>query len=595
MRRIAGLALVIALSIFAAFVESFRNNLWIGYRGYESPYLGDLPVGAARPAASQRVIIVLVRGLRLDEARAMPALNDLRNKGSALTVQHEPPAYRAPAWATLVSGAGAEIHGVTTNNSLRAPQYSSLIHLAQSAGLAVSAVGSQSLADTMGSDAQRFEVVNNTDVAQRDDDAVRLGLDVINDTASPPRLVLIELTAIEETLKSMPGDTAAAIKLTDARIKTLAEHIDLASSTLIILADRGISSQGSAGGAESDIGVTPLVMVGTGVHPGVTQLVQATDIAPTVAALLGIPLPAQAQGKPILAALAMPATATIAPPMANSADVTATVVASPTLAPLPALLWSSALQLTTFYESWSQIVHQPRFASELLRAAETDIQAGKIQAYERFYSSVTARADDLRMARLNTERMQRLPIIVGAALLIVALIGVVLSGRRWQPFAGALLYAAIWFGIFNYVRDYRFSLSMFRNIDPTQFIAAVARDSAILTTTISILIALMTGRHEDGLEAITTVMNTLLLIVCIQLAQAVWFYFQWGNSFTWALPDSSQLVAALVALTQISALSIRVVPELPSLPMPLIIAFLALLIYSLVKQKEQAERYRRLR
>jgi hypothetical protein len=109
------------------------------------------------------------------------------------------------------------------------------------------------------------------------------------------------------------------------------------------------------------------------------------------------------------------------------------------------------------------------------------------------------------------------------------------------------------------------------------------------------VIGLTTSRHDDGFDAITTILNTVLLIVCVQVGQAVWFYFKWGGQFTWALPDSQSLVAMMVALTQISALSLRIVPELPNLPIPLIIAILSLIIYTLVRHRAQPGRYGRLR
>jgi hypothetical protein len=90
-------------------------------------------------------------------------------------------------------------------------------------------------------------------------------------------------------------------------------------------------------------------------------------------------------------------------------------------------------------------------------------------------------------------------------------------------------------------------------------------------------------------------MITLLYIILIQVGQALWFYLQWGFSFTWNLPDSAALVTTLAALTQASALSIRIVPELPSLPVPLVIAFLTLAIYSLVRHRLRREQYGRLR
>jgi hypothetical protein len=108
-------------------------------------------------------------------------------------------------------------------------------------------------------------------------------------------------------------------------------------------------------------------------------------------------------------------------------------------------------------------------------------------------------------------------------------------------------------------------------------------------------VALTTGRDEDGLEAITTVLSVVLLIVAVQAVLVVWFYFQWGSSFTWTLPDSPTLVTALMALTQVSALSLRLVPELPNIPVPLVVGFITLGIYSLVHNRNRRVRYGRLR
>jgi hypothetical protein len=233
----------------------------------------------------------------------------------------------------------------------------------------------------------------------------------------------------------------------------------------------------------------------------------------------------------------------------------------------------------------------------LLRASQDAIRSGDTSAYSTFFIELNARANAARVARLDVERAQRLPVAIGAALFLIALIGISLTSRRWQPLIGAALYVAAWYALFIIVRGHRFSLSMFDGGDPTAFFTSLARDSVVLLTGVSVIVAVTTGKHEDGLDAIATVLITLLLIVGVQVAQAVWFYFQWGNSFTWNLPDSAALVTVLVALTQASALSIRIVPELPSLPVPLAIAFLTLAIYSLVRrgQHERPVHYGRLR
>ena len=282
-------------------------------------------------------------------------------------------------------------------------------------------------------------------------------------------------------------------------------------------------------------------------------------------------------------------------PSVRAVRVSTTVLATSALAPLPALLLGSALQLTTFYESWSEAIRQPRFASEMFRAQQAAITSGDAAAYQKFVDDLRARAIVGRDTRIANERSQRLPILVGVGLFLIVVAGVTFTTRRWQPFAGAVLYTAGWYAIFTLARGHLFSLAMFGNSDPTAFLAGLARDSTVLLIVVTAIIALTTGRHDDGLDAITTVLNTVLLIVCVQVGQAAWFYFQWGAQFSWALPDSQSLVAAMAALTQISALSLRIVPELPNLPIPLLIAVLSLIIYTLVRHKEEPGRYGRLR
>ncbi|HEY3290779.1 MAG TPA: hypothetical protein VGK87_11680, partial [Anaerolineae bacterium] len=460
-------------------------------------------------------------------------------------------------------------------------------------------VGSQALGDTVGNEVQRLEVIDSTDIAHHDDDAVRVGLDTLKDamSAHPAQLILIELTAIEDTLNQNPTNNDAALSLTDSRLKTISDTVDLKSTALIVLSDRGLPRPNADGGAEPDVALTPLVMAGAGIVPHSQGLISSVDVAPTIAALIGMPIPAQAQGTPALEGLALAAAATSSQILTRTSVVTQALTSgiTTTLAPLPALLMGSAMQLTTFYESWSETVHKPRFASELLRAQQAAISSGDTNAYRKFVDAIRARADDAYMSRLNAERSQRLPILVGAALFLVVIAGITYSSRRWQPFAGAILYTIGWYALYTVARGHTYSLSVIANGDPALFLAALSRDSAMLMLGVCLLVALTTGRHDDGLDAVTTVINTVLLIACVQIGQALWFFFQWGSQFTWTLPDSQSLVAAMVALTQVSALSLRIVPELPNLPIPLVVAFVSLVVYTLVRQREHPERYGRLR
>src|SRR5512138_3796320 len=93
MRRVVGLVLVVVLTIFASLAESFRNGLWFSYRDYRSPYMTGLPSGMPRSPASPLVVLLLVRGLRLDPSRQMTSLNKLRELGADMVVEVEPPTF----------------------------------------------------------------------------------------------------------------------------------------------------------------------------------------------------------------------------------------------------------------------------------------------------------------------------------------------------------------------------------------------------------------------------------------------------------------------------------------------------------------------
>jgi hypothetical protein len=536
----------------------------------------------------------------------MTGLNELRARGADIIVQHKPPTYRLSSWTTLLSGATPETHGVTTNQAPRTVIPESLFHAAQVAGVPTALVGSQLLGDVFADDVQRFELIETPDVTQRDDDAIRMALEVLQDPANPTRLICIELTAIEDTAR-MGNLSSTVVSITDERIRTLASALDLGTNTLVVLSDHGLTAQGNSGGDEVEVTQTPMVMAGMGVTAGSQAIIKATDVAPTLAALVGTPLPVHAQGEPALPVLTLPATvppadtgnAPDAPPEAAetspAAPLTETIAPVETLGPLPALLWASATQLTTFYESWSEAIRQPRFAAEVLRAYQDEIRAGDTTTYQKFYLDLKSRANAAYGARLNEERMQRLPLLIGAALFLIALLGVALSSQPWQPLIGTGLYVVLWYVLFILLREHRFSLSMFANGDPAASLTGITRDSVILLAGVCVLVAASTGGHEDALEAISTVLITVMLIVCVQAAQAVWFYFQWGSNYSWNLPDSGALVTAMVALTQVSALSLRIVPELPNLPVAFVFAFITLIIYTLMWRRGRRERYQRLR
>ena len=79
-----------------------------------------------------------------------------------------------------------------------------------------------------------------------------------------------------------------------AMLRVAFAGIDLTRDTVIVTADHGHVSRGGHGGAEPEVSSVPLVLAGKGIVPGASaRNAQLVDVAPTVAALLGVPAPGQ--------------------------------------------------------------------------------------------------------------------------------------------------------------------------------------------------------------------------------------------------------------------------------------------------------------
>ena len=83
----------------------------------------------------------------------------------------------------------------------------------------------------------------------------------------------------------------------DRALRRLAAAIDLKRSTLIVTSDHGHTERGGHGGDEPSVTAVPLVMAGRGVRVAISGEARQIDVAPTIAALLGIPVPASNQGE----------------------------------------------------------------------------------------------------------------------------------------------------------------------------------------------------------------------------------------------------------------------------------------------------------
>ncbi len=584
LRRLIGIGLMIVLSFAPLLSEALRAHLWEGYRGYNTPYLADLPAGPARNPASARTLLILVRGLRMEESRQLPTLNTLRQNGADITVELQAPTYRAPVWVSLATGASVETHGVTVNGNIAAAAgVDSIFRRLFLAERGAAIIGSTAWLDLYGPFLARFEGNDEPASEAQDDALVNSALEVLRDDTVPTQLVMVELTALEPFTNPLP-----ILPTVDSRINALINTLDLKRDTVMILSDRGRDERGNDGGMEFDVARAPMVLAGVGIRPGQRDVVAQIDIAPTLALLTGAPFPVQSQGTPIFSALdvALPAENI---EIASNAVITSAIVQTQTIRMKSGVLLDSARQLVTFYENWSEVTGRQRFAAEVLRRHQGRLEAGDLASYQVFVAELRVRAQEERNTLLWGSRLVRVPILIGGMLCLLALLGLATRVRLVLPFIGAGLFELAWLGWFFLWRRSQLSLSMYSASDPINFLSGSANDMSVILLLLCLIFALMLRHHEDVLEALSTMMGVLALIVCASAAVVLWYYIMWGDPLV-AIPGARDLPIVQIALTQINAFTWHIFPGWPGIPLPVLISVITVPLYFLLRSGRRHDR-----
>ncbi len=445
------------------------------------------------------------------------------------------------------------MHGTLTDVSARNSDIDTIFARLSAAGRASVIIGTADWNDLYGPQVQRIEVIEADTAAQRDSLALDALLQTLKDPAAPEQLIVAELGLPEEAARRAPENYAAALAATDIRLQQVSSALDLANATLIVTSDRGLTAEGGGGGSEAVVARVPMAMAGAGIRRGTQAIGRGEDLAPSLAQLLGVPIPVHAQGTPLWDAI----------------DAQAYL--------------ASARQLTGFYEGWSEATAQPRFAAELLRTYEADIGAGQRAHYDTWNIALNAAARQAEQASASVGRGQRMPVAAIGLLLILACVLVMLNNSLVPPLVGVALYSAGWLFDVHVLRATAPSLSLFDGVDASVYYAWLARDHQILIGVACAAAALLAARLcDDSLEAITAVISTVGLVMLACAAQALWFFWQWGDAFAVTPPDPDTLVAVLAALTQATANDITVSSALPAIPLvlaapiPAVIAWAAL-------------------
>jgi 2,3-bisphosphoglycerate-independent phosphoglycerate mutase len=316
MRRKGLIVLVPAtLLVLALFLRGMAADAMRAFTAYETPFAFPAAVEAPAPALTRQVVIVLMDGLGLEASREMPFLNGLRARGADFDCHIGLPSLSLPGRAVMTTGAWQEIHGQATNMNPRRLKVGHLFESARRRGLETLLVANPS-------SFKMFDpwITHRVLIAESPEDAkfARYEADQrriadadrarLHDTQAP--LAFLEYHLTDEAGHGWgaqsPEYRRAALR-EDEDLAQLVSELDLTKTTLVVTADHGHIPVGGHGGQEPQVMRVPLVLVGAAIRAGARGDAAQTDIAPTVATLLGIDIPASNQGRPLLDAIVLDA------------------------------------------------------------------------------------------------------------------------------------------------------------------------------------------------------------------------------------------------------------------------------------------------
>lgn len=311
----AGLGALLLLLGVGALV--LADGAWKTVTGYRSPYRAESSGEAGEPL-TRRVVLIVLDGVRVDASEHMDNLQALLRRGAGGVLETELPSLSRPARATLVTGARPEVHGVMTNGRHQPPPIPSLFSLAREQGVHTAVAGDNfwlhSFPELIDS-AQDFDKELPESLTDESEPILawqRWACDMIVPFLVPSRagLLVAGVTSPDAAGHDFGGESDIykdAVREADVCVGRLVSALDNGATTFVVVSDHGhiqLRGRGGHGGTEPEVLATPLVMAGPGVAASAAPLKgRHTDVASTIAVLLGLPLPPLSEGKPLASAL----------------------------------------------------------------------------------------------------------------------------------------------------------------------------------------------------------------------------------------------------------------------------------------------------
>ncbi len=538
LRGLLATLMILGLSVLGWGAVRLALFSWNSVVEYRSPYFtSELSPSPASPPLTDRVVLVVIDGLRQDTAAtAMPTLQRLAAQGARYIVRTGEPSLSYPGWTVIGSGAWQGLSGVTTNWFKGPVPVDSIFREARAAGARPVGTGTSGWLALFGPWFDRFEVPDVSmsapeEVDRLDEAILGRGLELLRDPSA--RLVLIYFAGPDEYGHTFGGASPAyreIVRRTDDRLARLVAALNLARTALVVTTDHGHIDAGGHGGWEPIVKEVPLVMAGKGIRVGVEGQGAQADIAPTIAALLGIPIPVHAMGRPLMEALEGPPEV------------------------LDAIARASAQQRAQLVHQLEGVLGHPLTNFPEVRTARD------LPAFDR---EVTQALDRAYGDRLWRDRLGRTPLaLLGLALIALLTVGIFRPPYRGAILGGVLTFLGIVWGLY-FGRGYQWSLSVFNTEGQIEtFFMGRVLDALLGLAVVALLVGLWKGRRWG--EAFEGILRAYGGIALVFVFQVLLFYWAYGVSFSWGLPDLGWGFKYYLDLLTMSAFWL----DLPGLPDP---------------------------
>jgi hypothetical protein len=547
---LAGLILGAAawIRVFYASVQNYRSPL------RET----DLEPQAAPPAQTNQVVMVLVSGLGFDAAQTLdlPVLEQLKRAGANVAVESTPPTYSQTAWATLITGAPPDTNDAPpvdlSPEELRPLAVDTIFARAHEANVPVALVGSAAWSRLIPRQQLDYSYFVNESGPEADQASFEAALPLIENRDA--RLILIHFTQVDYAAQHQGGASGEAYQQAaqrlDAYLEQIRQAMDLNHGVLVILSDYGHIPDGGHGGNEVDVIWQPLVMLGEHVVPGDYSDIHQTDIAPTIATLLGLPAPTAAQGRVLFEMLQL-------------TKYDQTIIQLALAQQRVALAEAYATQI-----QGDQAVLPNQLSSDLARAQTSFIAnniEGALQLARLTQQEATTTLTVIKKSRLGAEQLARLAIAI-----FVFLIWFVTLWRRRGFHAGSIVITAgvaiILYHSLYQLQGYSYSLSSL-NFSKLPFDIARQTALSLLLGGGLLLVFLLMTKEGDWLTLLGTGYGFGILVTLIFAAPLFWTYWQNGVMIEWRVPD---VVPAFWQITSLFAVMSSAILGL-LLPWPIMI------------------------